>query len=413
MISKASGTPETVTLPDRLSRRSAVATGAVTLFAPAVVRAQSRPVKIGVLGDYGGGRDLGGPGSVAAAKLAAEDFGGFVAGRPVEFIASDHQNKPDVAAGIARDWYDNDGVEAITDLAISSVALSVASVAAQKHRSVLVSGGAASDLTGKECSPYTTHWADDTYALSVGLSKALVGAHGKKWYFIAVDYSFGTAMLRDGSKAVEAAGGQVVGSSRYPYGTSDLSSFLLAAQSSNANLVALASTGTDTVNLVKQAAEFGLRQQGQELVGMLTFIADVHSIGLEVAQGMYIAAQYYWDDDEPSREFAQRFFKLQQRMPTKLQAATYAAVRHYLKAVDATKSNDALVLNQAMRAAPVNFFGRPAHVRRDGRVIYDLGLYQVKAPAESRKSWDYYKRLSTIQGDTAFRPEADGGCSMS
>lgn len=401
-----------MTLPTHISRRQAVAAGAITFFTPAIARSQPRPVRIGVLGDYGTGRDLGGPGSVIAAKLAAEDFNGSVAGQAVEILSADHQNKPDIAAGIARGWYDKDGVEAITDLAVSSVALAVAAVAAQKQRSVLVSGGAASDLTGKECSPYTTHWADDTYALSAGLSKALVGVHGKKWYFIAVDYSFGTAMLRDGTKAVETAGGQVVGNTRYPFGTSDFSSVLLAAQSSGANLVALASTGADTVSLVKQSAEFGLRQQGQQLVGMLTFIADVHSIGLEIAQGMYVAAQYYWDDDEPSRAFARRFFKLQQRMPTKLQAATYAAVRHYLHAVGATKSDDQLILNQAMRATPVDFFGRPAHIRRDGRVIYDLGLYQVKTPAESHQAWDYYKRLSTISGDAAFRPEADGGCSL-
>ncbi len=399
-------------LPKTLSRRDAIAAGSALMFAPTISRAQARPIKIGVLGDYGTGRDLGGPGSVVAAKLAIEDFGGNAGGRAVEVVSADHQNKPDTAASIARRWFDTEGVDAITDLAVSSVALSVATLAAEKHRSVLISGGATSDLTGKECSPFTTHWADDTYALSAGLSKALVATHGKKWYFIAVDYAFGTAMLRDGVRAVEAAGGEVVGSQRYPFGSADYSSYLLAAQSSPADLVALASTGADTVNLVKQAAEFGLREQGKGLVGMLTFIADVHAIGLPVAQGMFVASQYYWNDDAPSQAFAQRFFKVQQRMPTKLQAATYAAVRHYLKAIEKTKSDDALLLNQTMRAMPVDFFGRPAHIRPDGRVIYDLGLYQVKTPAESNKPWDYYKRLETISGDTAFRKPGEGGCSL-
>jgi len=380
------------------------------LFAPAIVRGASRPLKIGVLGDYGTGRDLGGPGSVVAAKLAVEDFGGSAGDRAIEIVAADHQNKPDVASTIARTWFDNDGVEAITDLAVSSVALVVAALAQQKQRSVLISGGATSDLTGKDCSPYTSHWADDTYALSAGLANTLVAHHGKKWYFLAVDYAFGTAMLRDGSRAVTAAGGQVVGSQRYPFGTSDFSSYLLAAQSSGADLVALASTGADTVNLIKQAAEFGLRDQGQGLVGMLTFLADIHTVGLETAQGMFVASEYYWNDDDASRAFGQRYFKQQQRMPTKLQAATYASVVHYLKAVQATKSDDALTLNKTMKSMPVDFFGRPAHVRSDGRVIYDLGLYQVKTPKESVKPWDYYKRTETIAGDKAFRTLEEGGC---
>lgn len=395
-----------------ITRRTVLAAGSAVLFTPAISRAQTRPVKIGVLGDYGSGKDLGGPGSVVAAKLAAEEAGGTVNGRPVQIVSADHQNKVDVAVGVARRWFDTEGVEAITDLAVSSVSLAVAAVAAEKRRSVLISGGATSDLTGKECSPFITHWADDTYALSAGLAKALVGTHGKKWYFLAVDYALGTAMLRDGSRAVQAAGGRVVGSQRFPFNSTDFSSFLLPAQSSGADLVALASTGTDTINLVKQAAEFGLRQQGQSLVGMLTFIADVHAIGLEIAQGMYTAAQYYWDDDAASRDFAQRFFAVQKTMPTKLQAATYVAVRQYLKTVERTKSEDSLELNQAMKAAPVDFFGKPAHIRPDGRVIYDLGLYQVKTPEESTRPWDYYKRLETIAGDAAFRPLAEGGCSL-
>ena len=292
-------------------------------------------VRIGVLGDYGSGRDLGGPGSVTAAKLAAEDFHNKVLGKPIEIVAADHQNKPDVAVGIARQWFDIDHVDAVTDLAVSSVGLAVAGLATQSNRTVLVSGAATSELTGSKCSPVITHWADDTYALSAGLVNELARRVGKQWFFVAVDYSFGTAMVRDASKAVTDAGGKVVGAVHYPFNTTDFSSFLLAAQGSGAKVVALAGTGADTIAAVKQAHEFGLQAGGQTIVGMLTFISDVHSIGLNDAQGMYIAAQYYWDDDDGTRAFAKRFFEIEKREPTKLQAATYAAVRHYLKAIEA------------------------------------------------------------------------------
>jgi branched-chain amino acid transport system substrate-binding protein len=369
-------------------------------------------VRIGVLGDYGSGRDLGGPGSVTAAKLAAEDFHNKVLGKPIEIIRADHQNKPDVAVGIARQWFDVEHVDAVTDLAVSSVGLAVAGLATQNNKTVLVSGAATSELTGAKCSPVITHWADDTYALSAGLVNELATRVGKDWFFVAVDYSFGTAMVRDASKAVADAGGKVVGTVRYPFNTTDFSSFLLAAQSSGAKVVALASTGADTVAAVKQTHEFGLQAGGQTIVGMLTFISDVHSIGLKDAQGMYIAAQYYWDDDDGSRAFAKRFFEIEKREPTKLQAATYAAVRHYLKAIETGGSDEAKAVNAEMRKLPVDFFGRPAHIRKDGRMVYDLSLYRVKAPSASRYPWDYYEKISTIPGDKAFRPESDGACKF-
>ncbi|WP_076858380.1 ABC transporter substrate-binding protein [Bradyrhizobium mercantei] len=369
-------------------------------------------VKIGVLGDYGGGKDLGGPGSVTAAKLAAEDFNNKVLGKPIEIVSADHQNKPDVAVSVARKWFDLEQVDAITDLAISSVGLAVAGLATQSNRSVLISGAATSDLTGPNCSPIITHWADDTYVLSKGIVPDVSTRLGKDWFFVAVDYSFGTAMLRDASDALVKSGGKVVGSVRYPYGTPDFSSFLLTAQSSGAKVIALASTGSDTINAVKQAHEFGLQEAGQTIVGLLTFIADVHSVGLKDAQGMYLASQYYWDDDDGTRAFAKRFFAIEKRMPTKLQAATYASVKHYLKAVEAAGTDEAKTVNAKMRSLPVDFFGRPARIRADGRVIYDLALYRVKAPSASKAPWDYYERISTIPGDKAFRPESEGGCNL-
>ncbi|MFB9268506.1 ABC transporter substrate-binding protein [Bradyrhizobium erythrophlei] len=369
-------------------------------------------VKIGVLGDYGSGRDLGGPGSVTAAKLAAEDFQNQVLGVPIQIISADHQNKPDVAVGIAKKWFDLERVDAVTDLAVSSVGLAVASLATQSNRSALVSGAATSDLTGPNCSPVITHWADDTYALSAGLVSELSARVAKDWFFVAVDYSFGSSMLKDGTTALNTAGRKVVGSVRFPFNTTDFSSFLLAAQASKAKVVALASTGADTVNAVKQTHEFGLQAGGQTIVGMLTFITDVHAMGLNMAEGMYVASQYYWDDDETTRAFAKRFSAIEGRMPTKLQAATYAAVRHYLKAVQSARTDDTKAVNAEMRRLPVDFFGRPARIRNDGRVIYDLSLYRVKSPGASKYTWDYYEKVSTIPGDRAFRAEGEGGCNL-
>lgn len=369
-------------------------------------------VKIGVLGDYGGGKDLGGPGSVTAAKLAAADFDNKILGKPIEIVAADHQGKPDTGVAIARRWFDTENVDAITDLAVSSVGLAVAGLATQNNRAVLISGAATSDLTGSQCSPIITHWSDDTYALSKGIVPEVVKRLGKDWFFIAVDYSFGTAMMRDATDAIKANGGQVLGNARYPYQTPDFSSYLLTAQSSGAKVIALASTGGDTVNSVKQAHEFGITAAGQSIVGMLTFIADIHSVGLKDAQGMYLAEQYYWDENDASRAFAKRFFEIEKKMPTKLQAATYASVKSYLQAVQASGTDEAKAVNAQMRKMDVDFFGKPAHIRRDGRVIYDLNLYKVKAPADSKYAWDYYEKIATIPGDKAFRPEADGGCSL-
>lgn len=369
-------------------------------------------VKIGVLGDYGGGKDLGGPGSITAAKLAAADFDNKVLGKSIEIVAADHQGKPDVAVAIARRWFDTEKVDAVTDLAVSSVGLAVAGLATQSDRAVLISGAATSDLTGSQCSPIITHWADDTYALSKGIVPEVVKRVGKDWFFIAVDYSFGTAMMRDATDAIKANGGSVLGNSRYPYQTPDFSSYLLTAQSSGAKVIALASTGGDTVNSVKQAHEFGITAAGQSLVGMLTFIADIHSVGLKDAEGMYLASQYYWDENDASRAFAKRFFEIEKRMPTKLQAATYASVKSYLAAIKEVGTDEAKAVTAQMKKMPIDFFGKPARIRQDGRVVYDLNLYKVKAPSASKYAWDYYEKIAAIPGDQAFRPEKDGGCSL-
>jgi branched-chain amino acid transport system substrate-binding protein len=369
-------------------------------------------IRIGVLGDYGSGRDLGGPGSVTAAKLAVEDFGGKVLGKPIEIVAADHQNKPDIASSIARKWFDVDHVDAITDLAVSSVGLAVERLAAQMSRTVLISGAATSEITGKNCAPVATQWSDDTYVLAAGLGRALTERVDKKWFFMTVDQAFGNAMYADAKAAVEKAGGQIVGRVSFPFNPPDFASYFIPAQSSGAKIVAIASTGNDLIVAVKQAHEFGMPAAGITLVGMLTFISDVHTLGLETAQGLFIASEYYWDQDETSRAFARRFFSLEKKQPTKLQASTYAAVKHYLNAIQASGTDEALAVNKKMRELPVDFFGRNGRIRTDGRVVYDLALYQVKTPAESRYPWDYYKKLAELPGETTFRPENAGGCPL-
>jgi branched-chain amino acid transport system substrate-binding protein len=292
------------------------------------------------------------------------------------------------------------------------VALAAQELARDKKRTLLIAGAAASDLTGKACSPYSTHWADDTYALANGTARAITASGGTSWFFLTADYAFGQAMERDATAAVKAAGGQVLGAVRHPLGTSDFSSFLLQAQGSQAKIVALANVGGDTVNAIKQAAEFGIPQGGQKLAGFLIFITDVNSLGLKAAQGLMVLTGFYWDQNDAARTFAKRFFDKVGRMPTKQQAAVYASIIHYLKAIDATGTDDAAKVNEAMRRAPVDFFGRAGSIRRDGRVLYDLTLYEVKAPAESKAQWDYYKEVATIGKDQAFRSVEEGGCPL-
>ncbi len=370
-------------------------------------------IKIGVLTDMSGSTaENSGQGSVVAAKLAVEDAGGTAAGAKIEIVAADHQNKPDVGASIARQWLDRDGVQVIVDLPFTQIALAVAGIAKDRDRAVLIDAAASSDLTGSACSPVLTHWTDDSYALANGTARALTQAGGKNWYFITADYAFGTALQRDASAAIVAAGGRVVGSVRHPLPSPDMSSYITQAMSSGAQIVGLANVGTDTSNAIKQAAEFGLSQGGQKLAGLLVFINDVHALGLQAAQGLYVTSGFYWDANDESRAFAQRFRAQTGKAPSKSQAAVYVSVRHWLRAVDSTGSISGAATTKAMKAAPVDYFGQKASIREDGRVIYALGLYAVKSPQESRAPWDYYRLVTKIPAETAFRPVADGGCLM-
>ena len=375
--------------------------------------AQER-LRIGVLTDETGPyADSAGPGSVAAAEMAARDFGGTVLGRVIEIVHGDTLNKPDVAAAIARKWFDNDGVSAIVDLPVTPVAFAVQEIAKQKNRTVMVTASAASEFTTKACSPISTHWADDTHALTTGTTRALLANGADTWFFITVDQTFGIALERDATAIVTAAGGKVLGSVRHPIGATDYASLLLQAQASGAKVVALASVGGDLVNLLKQANEFGLRDSGKQVVaGFLTYIQDIHALGLAATQGYTFTEGFYWNQNETARAFAQRFFAVRGAMPSKNHAEIYTAVTHYLRAIEAAGTDEAVAVNRAMRERPLDYFGHPATVRTDGRVMFDVVLWQVKTPAESTEPWDYYKPVRTIPAAEAFLPinrEACGG----
>ena len=377
------------------------------------VHAQDR-LRIGVLTDETGPyADSAGPGSVVAAEMAARDFGGSVGGRVIEIVHADTLNKPDVAAATARKWFDSDGVSAIVDLPVTPVALAVQEIAKQKNRTVMITASAASEFTTKFCSPVSTHWADDTHALTTGTARALLAGGNDTWFFITVDMAFGLALERDATAVVTAAGGRVLGTVRHPIGTTDYASLLLQAQASGAKVVGLASVGGDLVNLLKQANEFGLRNSGkQTLAGFLTYIQDIHSLGLQAVQGYSFTAGFYWDQNDASRAFAKRFMATQKMMPSKNHAEIYTAVTHYLRAIEAAGTDEAVAVNRAMRDRPLDYFGRPATVRGDGRVLYDVTLWRVKSPEESKAPWDYYTAVRTIPAAEAFLPpnrEACGG----
>ncbi len=375
-------------------------------------RAAETPLRIGVLTDETGPyADSGGPGSVLAAQMATADFGGRVLGRPIEIVHADHQNKPDIAAAIAGHWYDENGVDGIIDLPVTAIALAVQEVAKQRQKTVMITAAATADLTAKFCTPVSTHWADDTHALTAGTAKAVLDGGAKSWFFITVDHAFGRALQRDASAVIAANGGQVLGAARHAIGATDFAPFLLQARASGATAIGLASVGGDLVNLIKQAREFGLLgAKGTVIVGFLTYITDINALGLDLTQGLTFSAGFYWDQSASARQFGARFKAARHAMPTKNQAAIYIATRHYLRACESAKTSDALAVNRAMRARPVDYFGHPARVREDGRVIYDLTLYRVKTPQESHAPWDYYQKLATIAGDSAFLP-ANPACA--
>jgi branched-chain amino acid transport system substrate-binding protein len=391
---------------------ASAAMAACALLASAPALAQG--VKIGILNDQSGVyADYGGKGSIEAAKMAIEDFGGSVLGQKIDLVTADHQNKPDLAGNIARRWYDSEGVDMITDLTTSSVALAVQGIAAEKKKIDIVVGAVTSAITGSACSPYGFLWARDTHALAVSTGGALVKTGGDTWYFITVDYAFGHAMEEDASRVIEAGGGQVLGHVLYPLNAPDFSSFLLQAQSSKAKVIGLANGGTDAVNSIKQAAEFGVVAGGQRLAAFALTAAEVHGLGLQAAQGLVLAENYYWDLNDRTREFGERYYKRTGRMPNTIQAGTYSATLQYLKAVKAagTKDTDAVV--KKLKELPVDdAFTSNGHVQANGRMVSDLYLFQVKKPSESKRDWDYYNLLATVPGDTAYPTAANSGCPL-
>lgn len=372
-------------------------------------------VRFGVLNDRSGPyADLAGEGSVVAARMAADDFMAQNSDVKVEILSADHQNKPDVGSAIVRQWIDRDGVDVVLDVPLSSVALAVHQIVREKNKLMINSGAGASELTGTLCSPNTLHWTYDTWALANGTGGALVRSGGDTWFFITSDYAFGRALERDVSDVVVKNGGKILGAVRHPLSATDYSSFLLQAQGSGAKIVGLANAGGDTINTIKQAAEFGLAEAGQKLAGLLIFISDVHSLGLKTAQGLALTEAFYWDLNEGTRTWSKRFAeKFGGRMPTMVHAGVYSGMMHYLRSMKRVGDKDPEKITAEMRRVPAEdpLFGRSI-VRVDGRVTHNMYLFEVKKPSESKGPWDYYKLVSTIPAEQAFRPVKDGGCPL-
>jgi branched-chain amino acid transport system substrate-binding protein len=389
---------------------------AVIAFVDAGLRAtyaQTEPLRIGVLTDMSSlYADNSGRGSVVAAQMAVEDFGGAVLGRKIEVISADHQNKADVGSAITRRWIDNENVEAILDVANSAVALAVQGITRDKKKLFLATGAATSRLTGDECSPTGIHWTYDTYALAQATTKAVSKLGVKSWYFLSADYALGVQLEADSRKAIAAQGGRIVGSVRAPINTADFSSFLLQAQSSNADVIALANAGGDFINSVKQAGEFGITKT-QRLVGLLVFIADIHGLGLKSAQGLILSSAFYWDLNDETRAWSKPFIERTQKVPTMIHAGTYGAVMQYLKAIRNAGTIDGPTVAKKMREMPVNdFMTKNGKIREDGRLVRDMYLFKVKPPEESKYKFDYYQYLATIPGDEAYRSQEEGGCRL-
>lgn len=374
--------------------------------------AENGPVKIGVLGDMSGPyADLGGKGSVIAAQMAIEDFGGQVLGKKIELVSADHQNKTDVAANIARKWYDVENVDMITDLTNSAVAIAVQGISKERKKIDLVTSTATTALTNKECSPYGVHWTYDSYALSNGPVRALIEKN-KKWFFITADYTFGQNLQNTAAKIIKDLGGTVIGDAKHPLNSTDMSSQILAAQASGADVIALANAGSDTSNAVKQANEYGVTKK-QKLASLLTVITDIHSLGLNNAQGLIFSEAFYWNATPATRAWSEKFYKRHGAMPTMVQAGTYSAVSHYLKAIKASGSANSDLVMAKMRSTPVDDFAfKGAKIRPDGVLDHDMYLYQVKTPAESKGPWDYYNLLATIPQGKAFQPLDESECPL-
>ncbi|ARN83529.1 ABC transporter permease [Methylocystis bryophila] len=385
----------------------------LALFAPSGAGGgERRPLKIAMFADLSSVySQSGGKGAIEAARMAIEDFGAS-AGAPVGFVFADPHNNAKNGAAIARKWY-AEGVDVIADVPNSAVALAVQQVSREAKRIVLFSSPASDDLTGPSCSPYSVHWTYDTYAAAHGTAQAIINAGGDSWFFITADYAFGDAMERDASDVIRSEGGMVLGGARAPLGTMDFSRYLLQAKNSQATVVGLAVAGQDMINALRQASEFSIVQDGQRLAGLLVSIADVNSLGLQIAQGLRMTSAYYWDQNDATRRWAARFFAKTKRMPTMVQAGVYGALAHYLKAVQAVGGADAEAVMAKMRETPINdFMTHDGRLRIDGRVVRDMYLFEAKTPAESKYPWDYLKLLQTIPADEAFRPLGEGGCPL-
>ncbi len=371
-------------------------------------------IRIGYLADMSGTyRDLSGPGGLEALKMAIEDFGGSVEGKKIVTFNADDLNKPDVGANTVRQWIDERNVDMVTGLVASSVVLAAAKVVEQGGKLALISGAAASSITNEFCSPNHIHWTYDTFALANGTANAVLKDGGKSWFILTADYAFGHAMEADIKKVVEAEGGSVVGTVRHPFPSSDFSSYILQAQGSGADVVALANAGADTVNSLKTASEFGVTQSGQKLAGMVVFLNDIHAMGLDVTQGLMLTTGWYWDMNDEARAWAKRYEARVGSMPTMVHAGIYSATTHYLNAVKATGSDDTQTVRAEMAKTPVNdMFAKNGKIREDGRMVHDMYLVQVKKPEESKGEWDLYKVVRTIPGDEAFRPLAESQCKL-
>ena len=389
----------------------AVAAG-ITWAAPS--RGGENSVKIGVMADMNGPLSTAsGPGSLEAARMAAEEFNWSINGKRIEIISADHQNKPDIGAGIARRWFDIEHVDVIADLTNSAVGFAVVEVARPLHKIVLVSGPGSSDFTGRACAPTSIQWTWDTYAAATGSVRAIMGPDTNSWFFIASDFAFGHALERDAAAAVEKLGGKVIGRVWPPFNNADFSSFLLRAQQSGASVIAFATAGQDTINLVKQAAEFGLAKPGTRVVPMQLMLDEVKAIGLPLGQGDYATMAFHHDRSPEARIWAQRFFERMKAMPTQIQAGTFSAVRHYLQAVRDGGTDEPLAVMAKMRATPVNdIFASGGYIREDGRMVHDMFLVQIKTPAESKEPWDLVKIIRIIPGDEAFRPLSESECPL-
>ncbi|MFC7411340.1 ABC transporter substrate-binding protein [Hydrogenophaga atypica] len=401
-------------LGNHILKKSAALTVAALLSGTAAAQVSGNVVKIGLLMDMSGAySEVAGIGSVTAARMAVEDFGGKVLGKPVQVIYSDMQNKVDLATSTARQWFDVDGVDVIMDVNMSSAALAVSDIAKQKNKIVVVNISGSPRLTNEACNANTVHYVYDTYALARSTAKAVLKNGGDSWYFVTVDYTFGHDFERDAMEAVKAGGGKVAGSVRVPLNASDYSSAVTQALASKSKVVAFSTAGADTANSIKQATEFGIGKNGQRIAGMLVYINEIHALGLQNAQGMLLTSGFYWDRDEETRAFSRRYFERMKKMPNMSQAGVYSSTLHYLRSIQAAGTDATPELMKKMKELPINdMFAKNGRIREDGRMIHDLYLYQVKSPSESKYAWDYYKLVQTIPGDEAFTSVTNSRCPL-